>query len=128
MGRVILVDDDLEVRRVYRIALERAHHEVIDAADGKEALSLLKKSAVDLVVTDILMPEMDGIETIGELKKVAPDLKIIAMSGGGRLGADYYLDLAAKLGASRVLSKPIRPVELTTAVSEVLADREVPSD
>lgn len=124
MARVILVDDDPEVRRVYRIALQRAEHEVIEAENGKQVFSLLAEAHADVIVTDILMPEMDGIETIGKLKEIAPTLKIIAMSGGGRLGADYYLDLASKLGAARVLSKPIRPVDLTTAVSEVLADRE----
>lgn len=122
MARLILIDDDPEIRRVYGIVLERAGHEVREAEDGKQAISLHQQAPADVLVTDILMPEMDGIEMINELRRRFTRVKIVAMSGGDRISADYYLDLAKKLGAARVLLKPVRPADLVQAVSEVLSE------
>ena len=121
MARLILVDDDADVRRVYRKVLERSGHEVRVAEDGRQAIALHEHVPADVLITDILMPDMDGIEMLGELRRTHVEIKIIAMSGGERIDAGFYLGLARKLGAARVLAKPVSAADLVQAVSEVLA-------
>ena len=114
--RVLLIEDDAAVRRIVRKMLERGRHEVTEAENGRVGLERLSDSAFDLVITDIVMPEMDGIETLIELRKLYPALKVIAMSGGGRTGNMDLLSSAKKLGASAVLHKPFTIDVLTTAI------------
>lgn len=120
MPRILLIDDDEAVRLVLRTSLELMGHEVEVAGNGREGLGKALAEKFDLVITDLIMPEKEGIETIQELRRRRPALKIIAMSGGGRGNAADYLPLAGLLGASRTLAKPFSHEDLARAVQEVL--------
>ncbi len=123
MAHVLIIDDDLAVRTVLRALLEREGHTVLDAPDGRAGLALLQTSSVDLVLTDIFMPERDGIEVIMEIKRRWPQSKIIAITGGGQTGQTELIPATLLLGATRTLQKPIAKQALITAVAEALADR-----
>lgn len=120
MARILVVDDDTQVRKFVTQTLTRAGHETLAAADGNEGLKAYTAQGVDLVVMDIIMPEKEGIETIIDLRKVNPAVKIIAISGGGRIGPESYLITAKGLGAVETLQKPFTTEELTGAVDRVL--------
>ena len=122
MGRIMVVEDDKAVRDLLRAMLERAGHEVTVAGNGREAIQRHRESPADLIITNILMPEKEGLETIQELRRDAPDLKIIAVSGGGQIGPADYLDIARRFGANRTFSKPFNRKELLQAVAELLAE------
>ena len=121
MARILLVDDDAAVRQTLLTGLRAAGHDVVDVADGLKALAAMKQGAFDLVVTDIVMPNADGIETILKLRRLQPDLPLIAMSGGGRAGDGEYLGIATKFGAVATLAKPFSPRRLVELVASVLA-------
>ncbi|MBD3237800.1 MAG: response regulator [Candidatus Eisenbacteria bacterium] len=121
MAHILVVDDDEQIRRLLAITLERAGHEVTEAPDGRIAARLYRERPADVVITDILMPEMEGIETILNLREDHPDLKVIAISGGGRLGPDVYLDLAERCGVLRTFPKPIDRQALLSAIDEAVA-------
>jgi CheY-like chemotaxis protein len=121
MASILVVDDDDLVRATVRQMLEGAGHQVLEARNGQEALVSIRKNTVDLVVTDIIMPDMEGIATIRELRSHDPNLKIIAMSGGDRQARVDYLDLAKKLGAHQTLSKPFRRDDMLNAVRSALS-------
>jgi len=120
MKRILLVDDDEAVRRVMGEVLAQAGYAVEVAGDGATALALFRQKPVDLVITDIIMPGMEGLETIVEFLKQRPKLKIIAISGGGRIAANDYLPIAGALGASLTLAKPFSVEELEAAVRTLL--------
>ncbi len=120
MARILIIDDDVPLSKMLRQMLEREGYEVLEAADGAEGLKIYRQEPADLVITDLIMPEKEGIETIRELKKDFPDVKIIAMSGGGRIGPETYLDIAQKLGALQTLTKPLDRKELLEAVRNIL--------
>ncbi len=120
MTKIVLIDDDEDVRRTLVRMLETAGYEVHEAADGSSGLELCLKVDPQLVITDILMPEKEGIETIMTLKRDRPDLKIIAISGGGRSGGVDFLDMARSLGADEALQKPFRRAELLDLMKRVL--------
>lgn len=120
MARILLVDDEDIVLRLFETVLGLDHHDVTTASNGNGALSALAKGTFDLVITDLVMPDKEGIETIVEMQKLKPELPIIAMSGGGRGNAADYLDMAAKLGARKTLAKPFSAQALLDAVKEVL--------
>jgi DNA-binding response OmpR family regulator len=120
VARIILIDDDELFRNSMRRVLERAHHEVTLAANGTEGVRLHREQPADVIVTDILMPEKEGIETIMELRRGDPELKIIAMSGAPGLERSTYLRAAGLLGAARTLAKPFAPQELLDAVDGLL--------
>ena len=122
MGRIMVVEDDPSVRELLREILKRAGHDVIAAGNGKEAIALYKKSPADLIITNILMPEKEGLETIQELRRENPDIKIIAISGGGQIGPADYLEIARRFGAMRTFSKPFDRKELLKAVDELLEE------
>jgi len=103
---VLIVDDNADMRSFVKIVLERAGFEAQVAADGERALDLQRAHPVDVLITDIFMPERDGIELIHQFKSAFPQVKIIAMSGGGRISQMDYLPLAADIGADLVLRKP----------------------
>ena len=124
MARILVIEDDLDVRRLLRDVLGRAGHGVVEAADGAEGIERARSQPVDLVITDILMPEKEGIETILELKSGWKDVKIIAISGGGRVGPDDYLESARLVGAQRTFTKPFDPKALLQAVEELLDSPE----
>jgi CheY-like chemotaxis protein len=117
-GRVLVVDDDSGVREVVRSMLESAGYQVVVAENGKEAMKLLETERADLILTDLVMPEQEGIETIKTLRRQYPDLKVIAMSGA--FGGDY-LRIAAYLGAHATLAKPIQMNTLLRLVEKTLS-------
>ena len=121
MAVVMVIDDDAALRRVIVRALGGGGHEVVEAENGAEALALLQQHRPAIVVTDILMPKTEGIETINKVKELFPDIKIIAMSGGGMSRNLMFLDIARAIGAEATLAKPFRPVELVAAVDRLLA-------
>ncbi len=121
MARILVVDDDEQIRFMLRIILEREGYEVTDAPNGKWALALLVDAPADLVIIDIIMPVKEGIQTIIELRRDYPDLKIIAISGGGYVSAQQYLDSAVEFGADCTLAKPIPRADLLKAVRELLS-------
>ncbi|MDY6904672.1 MAG: response regulator [Thermodesulfobacteriota bacterium] len=120
MAHILIIDDDQPVRLMLRKMLESEGYVVTDAADGKEGIKCYHENPSDLIVTDIIMPDKEGTETIVELKKENPEIKIIAMSGGGRNKPDGYLQTAKLLGAARTFAKPIRRDELLNAIQELL--------
>lgn len=118
---VLVIDDEGLVRDTLRRALESAGIEVAVAADGREGLETYLANPTDVVVTDILMPEKEGIETIIELKRENPEVKIVAISGGDRAGNTDFLEMAGLFGADRILRKPFRPKELLAAIDALFA-------
>ncbi len=122
MKRILVIDDDIQVRQMLKQILERAGYEVADAPDGKEGIRLYRDEPADLIITDIIMPEKEGIETILELRREFPDVKIIAISGGGRFDPGVYLETAEKFGVARTFGKPIDRKELLDAIQELLGD------
>ena len=121
MARILVIDDDELVRATVKAALELAEHEVVVASDGQQGIASYQGGKFDLVVTDIIMPEKEGIETILELRQHNPAVKIIAISGGGRTSNEIFLDVAKKFGAVDVLAKPFTPKQLLASVKKVLA-------
>lgn len=115
-----MIDDDEALCGALRLALERAGYRVVIARDGKEGVQLFERLGPDLIITDIVMEGQEGIETIRLLRRKAPDVKIIAMSGGGNNQSSAYLDAARYLGAQKALEKPFEIEQLLTAVREVL--------
>lgn len=120
--RILVIDDDEQMRTLLRQVMEWAGYEVFEAADGREGMLRQRKEQADLVITDLIMPEQEGLETITSLKKEYPHVKIIAISGGGRIGPDAYLPAAQELGADRVFSKPFDVRELAATVKELLTN------
>jgi CheY-like chemotaxis protein len=120
LAKLLVVDDDVDVRTMLKTMLERDSHDVITAENGTQALQYVKKQLLDAVILDIIMPEKEGFETIAELHRDYPNLKIIAISGGGSIGATNYLKLAKTLGADLALEKPIGLQELRSAIQQLL--------
>ncbi len=121
MARILIIDDDDQVRKMLRLTLIAAGFDVIEAQDGKLAMQLFHQNPeVDLVITDLIMPEKEGIETIIELTRDFPHVPIIAISGGGRIDPNDYLYLAKKLGARKTLEKPFSRQEIIDAVNELI--------
>ena len=122
MGKILVFDDEPAILLMIKKMLERAGHEVEVATNGKEGMELFEKNKPDLLITDIIMPEKEGLETIFELRRKYQDLKIVAISGGGRIGPDGYLPGAKLLGADAVFTKPLSPKEFTDAVNGLLKE------
>ena len=110
MKRILIIEDDASHLRMLTILLSKANYDVVSASNGLEGVELFQESPCDLVITDIFMPEQEGLETITIFKEKYPDIKIIAISGGG-IKTNYIakdiLEIAADLGATKVISKPI---------------------
>lgn len=123
MPSILIIDDDAQILKMLRQILERESYDVTEAFNGKQGLRLYRENPTDLVITDIIMPEKEGIEIIIELKRDYPDVKIIAISGGGRINPEDYLDIAKKLGAHRIFTKPVERKELLNAVRELLGQQ-----
>ncbi len=122
MKRILVIDDDIQVRQMLKQTLQRAGYEVVDAADGNEGIKLYRDEPTDLVITDIIMPDKEGIETIMELKRDFPDVRIIAISSGGRVVPGNYLEIARRLGVDRTFAKPFDRAELLEAIQQLLDD------
>lgn len=121
MYRILVVDDDPGVLESVSRLLRAGGFEVLEASDGAEGLELLRESDVDLVMLDIFMPYVDGMELTARIKEQIPDMKIIAMSGGGTVDKRDALDIALRFGANLALEKPFEPEELLADVRNLLA-------
>jgi DNA-binding NtrC family response regulator len=125
MATIILADDEENIRKLMTKILSRAGHTVMEARNGHETLALYSEHSPDLVITDMIMPQLGGGETIRALTKEDPEVRIIAISGGGRAGqAVSSLRLARELGARHVVAKPFTLTEFMGVVNEVLKEGE----
>jgi DNA-binding response OmpR family regulator len=120
MPGVLIVEDDKDLREMLKTSLIRRKYTVLEAENGKDAINHFKPLITDLVVTDLIMPDEDGLKVIIKLKELKPSLKIIAISGGGKVGPGSYLGLAKALGADAVFSKPFSINELIAKIEELL--------
>ena len=118
--RILVIDDDEMVRTFVRRALESSGYAVSVATNGYEAMVLFRQNKPDGVITDLLMPERDGIETILEIRRHAPEIPIVAISGGFNTMSSIYLKTAEQLGAAAVLSKPFSIEQLVTTVESLM--------
>ncbi len=122
MKRILIIDDEPHILLMLKKMLERSGYEIDLASNGDEGLRLFKNKPSDLVITDIIMPEKEGLETIRGMKKLQPELKIIAMSGGGKISADNYLETAKIFGASSIIEKPFSQQDMISSVKELLGE------
>ena len=120
MAKILVIDDDPGFRKMVEMTLSRAGHQAVLAEDGDQGIARYKAERPDLVVCDIVMPNKEGIETVRELRILAPSLPIIAMSGGSAGMGMKYLEMIQELGADAILSKPFRPAELVELVGNLL--------
>jgi DNA-binding response OmpR family regulator len=121
MAKILIIEDDAHVRAAIEHGLTQAGHSIVSTANGKEGLIALRQNAVDLVVTDIFMPEQDGLETITALRRQHPNLPVIAISGGN-IVSEAMLSVARELGAQEVIEKPFGLGSLLAAVGRVLGN------
>ncbi len=126
MAYILVVDDDDDVRELLCRMLEQDGYAAAAASGGDQALRRIAAGAPDLVITDMVMPGMDGFEVMQRLRRLAPQTGILVMSGGGRLGFDRYLETARRLGASAVLRKPFTRAEMLDAVRRALPRQPAP--
>jgi two-component system, chemotaxis family, chemotaxis protein CheY len=120
--QILVIDDDPAVRLTIVAILAGLPYQVICAADGEEGIRLFRSLRPDLVITDILMPKQEGIETILAIRQEQSDAKVIAMSGGGRIGRTDLLIMARELGADHILAKPFDIDGLTAVVQQILSE------
>ena len=118
---ILVVDDEPELRELLLLVLKQAGHTAVGAADGHEAGLAIAGQPFDIVMTDLIMPERDGLEFIAEVRNKYPDVRIIAMSGGGHIARDSYLRIAQGFGAHAILEKPFENKELFSAIETALA-------
>ena len=124
MSTILIMDDEEAILGFLKERLMYEGFNVLTAIDGIEGLKLFNENQIDLVITDIIMPRKEGIEAIFEMKKICPDIKIIAMSGGGRNQPESYLGLAKHAGAKYTFTKPFKTFDLLTAVYELLEEEK----
>ena len=120
MARILIIDDEVMIRDLLVKILEREGYETITASGGKDGIKIHRENPADLIITDLIMPEKDGIETIMELRRDFQDVKIIAMSGGGKIDSETYLQMAKTMGAIETIAKPFVLRELLKTVQELL--------
>lgn len=120
MAKILIAEDEASIRKLIRKLLESEGHEILEASDGIQCMDLYKKKNPDLVITDLIMPDKEGLEVIREIRNLNPQAKIIAISGGGLVDPKMYLNLAQKLGAVRTFTKPIENEVLISAITETL--------
>jgi YesN/AraC family two-component response regulator len=121
MAKILIIDDESAIAIMLKKMVEKAGHEAKTAINGNEGLQLFDTYNPDLLITDIVMPEKEGLELIIELRRKNPNLKIIAISGGGRFQYEGYLNSAKHLGANKVFQKPLDLKELMSSISEMLS-------
>lgn len=122
MARILVIDDNTSMREALCEMLRQAGHEAVDIASGRLAVQVHRSQPVDLIITDIFMPDTDGLEVIFNFRRDFPEVKIIAVSGGGSRGMVELLAVARKMGAQRAFMKPFSWDELLAAVEELLAE------
>jgi CheY-like chemotaxis protein len=123
MPGILIVEDDNELREMLKTALLRRKYTVMEASNGREAIIRIKPFITDLVITDLIMPEEDGLKVILKFKEIKPAIKIVAISGGGKAGPGGYLNLAKALGADAVFSKPFSTNDLIAKIEDLLPCR-----
>jgi DNA-binding NtrC family response regulator len=116
--KILIVDDDVRIRELFRLWLEREGFEIFEADNGRKGVEVQRKTPVDLLICDLLMPVQEGIETITQFAGEFPSIGIIAISGGGKIGPDSYLTVAEHLGAWRVFTKPVDMPSLIKTIKE----------
>jgi len=116
--KILIIDDDYRIRNLFRMWLEREGFEVFEAENGMVGVQTQRQNPMDLIVCDLIMPVQEGIETITEIKNEFPDIGIIAISGGGKIGPDSYLSVAQHLGAWRVFTKPVDMRRIVETIKE----------
>ncbi len=121
MACILLVEDDQDLREMLRTSLVKRKYVVSEASNGKEALLRFKPAMTDLVITDLIMPDEDGLKVIMKIRELKPAIKIIAISGGGKAGPGNYLDLAKMLGADEIFSKPFSINDLLKKIEIMLS-------
>jgi CheY-like chemotaxis protein len=126
MAAILIVDDDPTIRAIATEFLRDGDHAIVEACDGHEALRILKAAPIDVMVLDMLMPGKDGLETIMESRQLHPGVRILAISSGGSMDANYLLAIASTLGADAVLSKPLTAARFKRAVLDLLSSRGAP--
>jgi CheY-like chemotaxis protein len=120
MSRILILEDDVHVLNMLQAILEREGYEVTTAADGDAGIKSYTENPADLVISDLLMPEKGGAEAMMELRYNFPDIKFIAMSGGGRVAAEHHLNVARQFGARYVFTKPVDRRALLDAVRRLI--------
>ena len=120
MKHILVIDDEYPIRKLLRKLLEKEGYEVSDAVNGRHGLQLHREKPADLVIIDIIMPEKEGIETIRDFQRDYPETEIIAISGGGRISPEIYLDIVKKMGLKYTFAKPVNNEELLKTVRELL--------
>ena len=123
MATILVVEDNDLVRSSLRALLSRAGYDIHEASDGEESIDLFRRNQYELIVTDILLPKMSGIEVVEEMRRLSIDIPIVAMSGGGSLDRELLLREAAKVGANAVFGKPIENREFVGQINELLASK-----
>ena len=120
--RILLIDDEAPVLHTLQLLLEESGYAVTVARNGKDGVAAYRTERPDLVLTDIIMPDQEGIETIMQIRRDCPDARIIAMSGGGRIGNSDFLAIASALGANATIAKPFEVEDLLILLQRTLAD------
>jgi DNA-binding NtrC family response regulator len=120
MAQILIIDDEATIRDLLVKILEREGYKTITAADGKEGIRIFRENPADLIITDLIMPEKEGIETIMELRRDFRDVKVIAMSGGGKIEPETYLQIAKTIGVIETFAKPFDRKEVLKTVQELL--------
>jgi CheY-like chemotaxis protein len=130
MAVIVVIDDHEPIRRLIRRILSKEGHDIFEAADGTVVSDLLHQHALDLVITDIFMPNRDGIEVVRDIRRLSPKTKIVAMTGSNEIREELYFSAARALGADATITKPFRADVLRAMVRRLLADEgiEKPSD
>jgi DNA-binding response OmpR family regulator len=121
MTKILVIDDDTAVRETLSLILQADGYDVVSAEDGDRGMAVYHRERPDLVITDIIMPEQEGIQTISEIRAAQPNAKIIAISGSGRVGSIDFLRMAELLGATDSMTKPFCPDDLLSRVKACLA-------
>jgi DNA-binding response OmpR family regulator len=124
MPGILLVEDDKELREMLKMSLFRSGFTVMEAENGKDAIAHFKPLVTDLVVTDLIMPEEDGLKVVIKLRELKPSIRIIAISGGGKVGPGSYLNLAKALGADAIFPKPFSIIDLISKIENLLDNEQ----
>ncbi|QHI70312.1 response regulator [Tichowtungia aerotolerans] len=124
MKKILLVDDEAAIRSMLSVLLKTDTRSFVEAPNGTVAQEILASDSFDLIISDVIMPDCDGIELVMAIRRKLPEVPVIIMSGGGRVHASHYLNLAEKLGAARVFEKPFDATELRSTVTELLDEAE----
>jgi len=117
---ILVIEDEILLRSLMRKGLEKKGFNVLEAVNGCDGVDIFEKEKPSLVVTDMLMPDKEGMQTIQELRQIDPNVKIVAMSGGGSTKNMAFLEMAERVGASATIAKPFKPQDLFNIIEGLL--------